>query len=38
MREMKVRRKRKREAYKMGFWNVAGLEKKHKEFWWRLKE
>jgi len=31
-------RKGKREVYKVGFWNVAGLENKDRDFWERLKK
>lgn len=38
MRGMKVKGKSKKEVYKVGFWNVAGLGNKDKEFWGRVKE
>lgn len=45
MREEGNRRERKRERgkgkrkiYKVGFWNVANMKHKDKEFWERLKE
>lgn len=28
----------KKGAYKIGFWNVAGLENKDREFWEKLEE
>lgn len=31
-------RREKRKGYKIGFWNVASLENKDREFWEGLKE
>lgn len=31
-------RREKRKGYEIGFWNVAGLENKDREFWEGLKE
>lgn len=38
MREIKARKKGKKEVNKVGFWNVASLKNKNEEFWGRLKE
>lgn len=32
------RRSCKRKGYKVGFWNVTGLENKDRDFWERLRE
>lgn len=32
------RRSCKRKEYKVGFWNVTGLENKDRDFWERLRE